>query len=241
MRLRLLSAVLLISSFLYPVAGSADQCSKLESEGLLLHQQFKKSKVCKESTINRGWTDCFFKAYGTTILLAGAIGTTVDQRMFGMMGSGFYVLSVDERAQVRVLLDHDFGSLLRIDGKDNLEESGCIYNEVYVTLDARVLGPGEFNQVKYGRVKLPETQEEKIRALQEGLAILGYNPGKVDGVLGPQTLAAMEKYKRDKGLSSTASVEDIRQLVSMGAALKLLDKMRDLYEESAAPKPTLRK
>jgi hypothetical protein len=108
-----------------------------------------------------------------------------------------------------------------------LTESGCLYNEAYVTLDAQVLNPGEFNQVKYGRVKLPETQEEKIRALQEGLAVLGYNSGKVDGVLSHQTLAAMEKYKRDKGLSSTASVEDIRQLVSMDAALKLLEKMRD--------------
>jgi hypothetical protein len=98
------------------------------------------SKVCKESAINRGWTDCFFEAYGTTILLAGVIGTTVDQRMAGIMGSGFYVLSVGERAQVRVLLDQDFGSILRIDGKDNLVESGCIYNEVYVTLDAHVLG-----------------------------------------------------------------------------------------------------
>jgi hypothetical protein len=79
--------------------------------------------------------------------------------------------------------------------------------------------------------------------LQEGLATLGYgyNVGKVDGALGPQTLAAMEKYKRDKGLSSTASVGDIRQLVSMDTALNLLDKMQDLYEESAAPKPTLRK
>jgi hypothetical protein len=91
------------------------------------------------------------------------MGTTVNQRMFGIMGSGFYVPSVDERAQVRVLLDQHFGSLLRIDGKDSLEESGCIYNEAYVTLDARILGPGEFNQVKYGRVKLPETQEEKMR------------------------------------------------------------------------------
>jgi peptidoglycan hydrolase-like protein with peptidoglycan-binding domain len=77
--------------------------------------------------------------------------------------------------------------------------------------------------------------------LQEGLAILGYNLAKIDGVLGPQTLAAMEKYKKDKGLSSTVSVEAICQLVSMDAALKLLDKIQDLYEESAAPKPTLRK
>lgn len=143
MRWCLLNAILLLSSALWPVSGSADQCSKLGSEGLLIHQQFKKSKVCKESTINSGWTDCFFKAYGTNILLVGAIGTTVNERMIGFKGSGFYVLSVDDRAQVRTMLDRDYGSLLRVDGKDNLEESGCLYNEAYITLDAQVLDSGE--------------------------------------------------------------------------------------------------
>ena len=153
MRRCLLCAILFLFSTLCPVSGSADQCSKLESEGFLIHQQFKKSKTCKESTINPGWTDCFFKAYGTNILLVGAIGTTVNERMMGFMGSGFYVLSVDERARVRTMLDRDYGSLLQVNGKDNLEESGCVYNEAYITLDAQILGPGEFNKLKLGLIQ----------------------------------------------------------------------------------------
>ncbi|WP_404692238.1 hypothetical protein, partial [Raoultella ornithinolytica] len=65
MRWRLLSTTLLLSCAIYPGKGIADQCEKLDKEGLLIYQQFKKSKMCKDSTINAGWTDCLFKAYGT--------------------------------------------------------------------------------------------------------------------------------------------------------------------------------
>ena len=150
MRWRLLSTTLLLSCAIYPGKGIADQCEKLAKEGLLIYQQFKKSKMCKDSTINAGWTDCLFKAYGTNILLSGAIGTTIDERTTGMLGSGFYVLSVDERAKVRTFIDRKLGLLLRVDGKDNVEKSGCIYNEVFITLDARVLDPGEFNKLTMG-------------------------------------------------------------------------------------------
>ena len=127
MRWRLLSTTLLLSCAIYPGKGIADQCEKLDKEGLLIYQQFKKSKMCKDSTINAGWTDCLFKAYGTNILL-----------------------SVDERAKVRTFIDRKLGLLLRVDGKDNVEKSGCIYNEVFITLDARVLAPGEFNKLTMG-------------------------------------------------------------------------------------------
>jgi hypothetical protein len=81
--------------------------------------------------------------------------------MLGFRGSGFYILSVDKLAQVRPLIDLDFGTLLRVERKDNLEESGCIYNEAYIILDAQVYGPGEFNRMKYGAVDLPKTEEER--------------------------------------------------------------------------------
>ncbi|MEX0634955.1 hypothetical protein M8494_36605 [Serratia ureilytica] len=78
---------------IYPGKVSlADQLRKLDKEGFYYVSGFKKSKMCKDSTINAGWTDCLFKAYGTNILLSGAIGTTIDERTTGMLGSGFYVL-----------------------------------------------------------------------------------------------------------------------------------------------------
>ncbi|MNC48451.1 hypothetical protein D3C75_975650 [compost metagenome] len=71
----------------------------------------------------------------------------------GFMGSGFYVLSVDERSMVRTMLDRYYGTLLQVNGKDNLEESGCVYNEAYITLDAQILGPGEFNKLRFGLIQ----------------------------------------------------------------------------------------
>jgi len=165
---RLKQALMVVGTLLVSFQSAyADECNRLEREGRLIYQQFKSTKVCKESEVGTGWTDCHFKAYGTVVLLVGAIGTSVQERMLGFKGSGFYVLSVDKLAQVRPLIDQDFGTLLRVEGKDNLKETGCIYNEAYITLDAQVYGPGEYNQVKYGPVKLPTTEEEKTKELQQ--------------------------------------------------------------------------
>lgn len=220
---------------------NADQCTRMETEGHLIYQQLKKTKICKESEIGRGWTDCYFKAYGTEILLAGSIGTSVQERMQGVHGSGFYVLSVDKVAQVRILIDDEFGTLLRIEGKDNLEESGCIYNEAYITMDAQVYGPGEFNEIKLGPIKQPKTEEEKTKALQTYLKTLGYYTGDIDGVLGSKTIAAIEQYKKIKGLPKGTTMEEVRGLIAADAALIYLDEMKEIYEKNTVPKPPLRK
>lgn len=41
-----------------------------------------------------------------------------------------------------------------------------------------------------------------VTRVQSGLARLGYDPGPVDGVMGPQTSEAIRRYQRDHGLSS---------------------------------------
>ena len=40
----------------------------------------------------------------------------------------------------------------------------------------------------------------KDMVMQERLQGLGYNPGPIDGVVGPQTKAALQRYQRDHGL-----------------------------------------
>ena len=44
------------------------------------------------------------------------------------------------------------------------------------------------------------------RAVQEKLAALGYDPGPVDGVVGPRTRAAIRDYQIDHGLAGTGEV-----------------------------------
>jgi len=154
--MRVVAVMLLVTFLLSAQLAGADQCEKLEKEERLIHQQFKKQKICTESKIGRGWTDCEFTAYGTSLLLVGAIGTNVQDRLQGNFGSGFYIRSVDRLATVRILFDPDFGTLLRVDGKDNLEKAGCLYNEAFITLDAQVYGPGEFNEIKLGPITVEQ-------------------------------------------------------------------------------------
>ena len=55
-----------------------------------------------------------------------------------------------------------------------------------------------------------------VTRVQGGLAQLGYNPGPVDGAVGPQTAEAIRAYQRDHGLlvdgqASTQLAEHIEQ------------------------------
>ena len=121
------------------------RCPELENKHLLLHQQLRRSKSCKGSTIERGWTDCIFQVHQTKLLLVGAIGQTIHQRSYGGNGSGFYILSVDPQMNVRTALHLKLGLILRIEAKDMDKETGCLYNTAHITLDARVLKHGEVN------------------------------------------------------------------------------------------------
>jgi len=235
--------IFLVVSFLVvvnePVA--ADQCTRMENEERLIYQQLKKSKVCKESNVGQGWTDCFFSALGTQVLLAGAKGTELQERVKGFHGSGFYILAVDNSMRIRTLFDKDFGTFLLIEGNDNLLESGCIYNQAYLTLDSQVFDYAEFYNAKYGPIKLPKTEKEKTMALQQNLQLLGYYDGNIDGIVGPKTLLAIERYKGKKGISKDEPIESVRDTIAMDASLYALDELKRTYEKETSSKPPLKK
>jgi hypothetical protein len=67
----------------------------------------------------------------------------------------------------------------------------------------------------YGYNNLPPDQV--IANVQTALQEQGYNPGEVDGLLGPQTRAAIADYQRANGLAETAAV-DQPTLESLGMA-----------------------
>jgi hypothetical protein len=67
----------------------------------------------------------------------------------------------------------------------------------------------------YGYNNLPPDQV--IANVQTALQEQGYNPGEVDGLLGPQTRAAIADYQRANGLAETAAV-DQPTLDSLGMA-----------------------
>jgi len=228
----ILCALLAVVNFV-PVAARADRCLELEEKGLLLSQQLKKNKVCRESKIVRGWTDCLFRVGNTEILLVGAIGRNVQQRMPGFSGSGFYINSVDSNVKLRIHKDEDLGLIISITAKDALMETGCFYNRAYITLDARVLDSRELNKIKFGAMDKPDKKGPKgrIMDLQEDLTYLGYKPGPIDGVLGPQTKAAVEAYKRDKGLNPNMGDDEAFSLIGTEVLMKRHKELDALFQE----------
>ncbi|WP_421877088.1 peptidoglycan-binding protein [Pacificispira sp.] len=55
----------------------------------------------------------------------------------------------------------------------------------------------------------PILSAAEVKALQGDLARLGYDPGPVDGILGPATRRALRAFAQDKGLSETGSSLDM--------------------------------
>jgi peptidoglycan hydrolase-like protein with peptidoglycan-binding domain len=50
--------------------------------------------------------------------------------------------------------------------------------------------------------------QEQIKRAQERLKAAGLEPGSIDGVLGPQTVAALREYQRNQGLPVTGTLDD---------------------------------
>ena len=235
--LSIVLALIPLTIIFFPVDSNADRCQEMEQKGLLLAQQFKSAKVCKASNMGIDLTDCLFKAGKTEILLVGAVGRRREERMFGSLGSGFYILSIDPSVRVRVFVDKDFGLLVKVEGKDNLEEKGCIDNEANITLDAQVLGPEELKEIKIGILPPLENKKDQIREVQKNLSLLGYRPGQADGMLGHQTKIAIEAYKRDKHLRKDLTDEDIYTIIAQDTYLKILDELKRLTGSIEKLKP----
>jgi hypothetical protein len=53
-----------------------------------------------------------------------------------------------------------------------------------------------------------ETEDDGISALQARLKNLGYQPGRVDGRLGPRTRAALRRFQGDNNLEVTGEADD---------------------------------
>ena len=56
------------------------------------------------------------------------------------------------------------------------------------------------------RVEMPAMSRDEVRRAQELLAQQGYDPGPIDGLYGPRTKAAVERFEQARGLPVTRTV-----------------------------------
>lgn len=54
----------------------------------------------------------------------------------------------------------------------------------------------------------PMTDAQEIQAIQSGLTILGYDPGVIDGRMGPRTQAAIDAYAAETGFVESDAVPE---------------------------------
>lgn len=48
----------------------------------------------------------------------------------------------------------------------------------------------------------------EVRQVQERLKAAGFDPGPIDGIVGPKTRAAVIKYQTSNGLAKTGSLDE---------------------------------
>ena len=53
-----------------------------------------------------------------------------------------------------------------------------------------------------------KSEETNVRAAQQALRDQGYNPGPIDGVMGPRTSAAVRDYQTKQGLTASGQLDD---------------------------------
>ena len=61
---------------------------------------------------------------------------------------------------------------------------------------------------KNGATVSSKAEDRNVRAAQQALRDQGYNPGPIDGVMGPRTSAALRDYQTKEGLTASGQLDD---------------------------------
>ena len=65
----------------------------------------------------------------------------------------------------------------------------------------RVLDGKKMSLKDISKVKDTAHQIKNVKDLQEALKTLGYDPGTIDGIVGPKTMQAVRKFQREQQLA----------------------------------------
>jgi hypothetical protein len=67
--------------------------------------------------------------------------------------------------------------------------------------------PDAVTETQTARTVLDRLKWSEVRELQTKLSLLGFDPGKFDGIAGPRTLDALNRYRATRSLDRTSRVD----------------------------------
>jgi N-acetylmuramoyl-L-alanine amidase len=118
---------------------------------------------------------------------------------------------------------------LRIDGICGPQTWGALVEAGY-RLGARLL-----------YLRAPMLRGDDVSELQEALGALGFDAGRVDGIFGPRTVAALEEFQRNAGLTIDGicgpdAVASLRRVVRPAASSPPVASVRETQQLLDAPR-----
>lgn len=111
--------------------------------------------------------------------------------------------------------------------------------EVTSTIDHHVLQALEETSWELGDrllyVSRPLLRGDDVVALQQSLALLGFDPGRVDGIFGPLTESGLQEFQRNYGLTPSGTLTRstliaLRRLVPRDQSRRLVTEVRQRSE-----------
>src|SRR5207247_1270090 len=85
---------------------------------------------------------------------------------------------------------------LRSDARDLIDH----FINAYLSVNPRSAGSAASSPMSPRR--------DLVRHVQERLQTVGFNPGTIDGAMGPQTQQALRRFQNTKGLLATGDLDD---------------------------------
>ncbi|MBT94951.1 MAG: hypothetical protein CL431_03165 [Acidimicrobiaceae bacterium] len=168
----------------------------------------------------------------------GDTGARVKELHRMLQTMDFYV-----EGEIETFSEHTRGAITRFQEQRGLITSGQCDQITWDVLveNSYVLG----DRLLY--LRRPMLRGEDIAELQRSLGALGFNPGKVDGIFGPDTQNAVELFQRNSGLVVDAifgpncmvAIKRLGERVEQGSVAVVQEKERIITKVKSEAMPTI--
>ncbi len=112
---------------------------------------------------------------------------------------GFYKGSVDGQSGPQTLF-----AIKQYQQQNSLRQTGQVSRKLldHLKFTRKISDAGKIT----GSIKTDNVADSEIRKVQERLVLFGYQPGKLDGVLGNATTKAIRQFETDRSLPVTGKI-----------------------------------